>query len=140
MATLTSGASRMRNEINELYPNRDKASDGWVADARHVAVGTSDHIPDKRGIVHAIDVDADLDPKNKRASWFLAEQIRKIAETDGRIKYIIHQGKIASPKRNLKGKAWQWRNHTGDPHHKHIHISFTEKADTSAKPYHLKKV
>lgn len=139
MATLSAGAAQLRKEIDRLWPKRDKASDGWAADARHIAAGVSDHIPDKRGIVHAIDVDKDLDPADKRASWDLAEQIRKIAVTDGRIKYIIHMGQIASPKRNLKGRPWQWRKHDGDPHMHHIHISFTEASDTNARTYGIRK-
>jgi len=139
MATLASGAVRLRSEVDALYPKRDKQSDGWVADARHVSGGISDHIPDKRGVVHAIDIDRDLDPANQRASWQLADAIRKIAATDGRIAYLIHMGQIASPRRNLKGKAWQWRKHVGDPHMHHIHISFTIKADTSAAPFGLIK-
>lgn len=139
MATLTSGAVRLRSEVDSLYPDRDKTSDGWVADARHLAGGVSDHIPDARGVVHAIDIDADLSPKNRRASWELAEAIRKVAVTDGRILYIIHMGQIASAKRNIKGKKWQWRKQSGDPHMHHIHISFTTKADTSAAPFGLIK-
>lgn len=139
MATLSSGAAQLRKEIDRLWPHRDKASDGWNADARHLAAGTSDHIPDDRGIVHAIDVDKDLDPSDKKASWNLADQIRRIAITDGRIKYIIHMGQIASAKRNIKGRSWQWRKHDGDPHMHHIHISFTTASDTNARPYGIRK-
>jgi hypothetical protein len=56
----------------------------------------------------------------------LADQIRLCAKSgDLRIKYIIFDGRIASPKRR-----WAWRKYTGSNSHKsHLHISFTSKGD-----------
>src|SRR5690349_2076270 len=49
---------RARTAINTRWPKRDHESDGWIGDKAHQA-RTSDHNPDSRGIVHAIDVDRD---------------------------------------------------------------------------------
>lgn len=139
MAHLCSGGDQLRKEINALWPHRDKASDGWIGDAAHQA-RPSDHNPDARGVVHAIDVDKDLDPADKRASWRLAEQLRQLAIKDGRIKYIIHMGQITSASGGGNPlKRWKWRPWTGDPHNHHLHISFTTKADTNARPFGITK-
>lgn len=130
---LAAGAKRMRDEINELWPNRDKASDGSIGDASHSA-RVSDHNPDGAGYVLAIDIDADLDPKKKNASWLLADQIRLIARKDKRIKYVIHQGKIASAR-----SLWRWRAHSGAPHMHHIHVSFNTSARADRSAFHLKR-
>jgi hypothetical protein len=58
MATLASVLIRARTAVNTRWPKRDKTSDGWIGDEAHQA-RTSDHNPDSRGIVHAIDVDKD---------------------------------------------------------------------------------
>jgi hypothetical protein len=51
---------QLREQIDDDYPERDRKSDGWIADTRH-STRKSDHNPDpKSGIVRAIDVDADL--------------------------------------------------------------------------------
>ena len=57
MPKLCAAGIQLRNQIDDDYPDRDRKSDGWIADSRHIAKGTSDHIPDaKSGIVRAIDV------------------------------------------------------------------------------------
>ena len=60
MAKLCKAGRQLREMIDDLYPDRDRRSDGWIADARHIAKGNSDHIPDARGIVRGLDIDADL--------------------------------------------------------------------------------
>ncbi len=92
MAKLCAAGIQLREQIDDDYPDRDRKSDGWVADARHLAKGTSDHIPDaKSGIVRAIDIDADLSA-HKEEAYALVEKIRKLAKKgDKRIKYIISQ-------------------------------------------------
>jgi hypothetical protein len=51
---------RLREQINQEWPQRDTTSDGWIGDTRHQAV-KSDHNPDYSagGVVRAIDVDKD---------------------------------------------------------------------------------
>jgi hypothetical protein len=123
---------KLRDQINKAYPQRDKASDGWIGDSRHVKT-KSDHNPDKNGIVRALDIDSNL---SKGAdSWDLAESLRVAAKNgDKRISYIIHKKKIASKTLN-----WKWRPYVGNnPHLSHIHISFTELGDTDKKLFDIK--
>ncbi len=56
---LCKAGQQLREQIDDDYPDRDRRSDGWIADARHLAKGSSDHIP-VDGIVRALDIDADL--------------------------------------------------------------------------------
>ena len=134
----SASVDQLRKEVNKLWPKRDKRSDGIVGDIAH-SNRVSDHNPDPRtGIVRAIDIDKDLTVSDKNASWKLAEQLRKIAMNDGRIKYIIHMGQICSG--TFPGRRWRWRQYTGDnPHHHHIHVSFTQKGDLDGKPFGITK-
>lgn len=122
----------LRKQLDATYPKRDKRSDGWIGDTRHQA-RPSDHVPDERGIVRAIDIDADLTPKYKDASWDLADELRLAGKAgDKRISYVIHHGKIASPRMN-----WKWRKYKGNPHAHHIHISFTKAGDDDSTPFQV---
>ena len=125
---LSKSAIQLREQIDDSFPDRDRTSDGWIADARHVRSGKpSDHIPNE-GWVRAIDVDANLD-KSKGTSVYLADQIRECAKSDRRISYVIHMGKICSRK-----SFWRWVKYTGiNAHNHHIHISFTKAADLDQK-------
>jgi hypothetical protein len=125
---LSQAATQLRDQINDCFPERDTASDGWIADIRHMRSGKpSNHIPDK-GWVRAIDIDADLSGKSKPEIMpDLADEIRAFAKRDAkkRITYIIFNGRIASP---ILG--WKWRKYTGaNKHRSHCHISFAKKAD-----------
>lgn len=128
---LAAAGVTLRRQIDRAFPKRDKASDGWLGDARHAAT-KSDHNPDPSGIVRAIDVDADL-AAGKDTSTYLAEQIRQAAKRDGRIAYIIHEAKIASPRRR-----WKWRTYKGiNPHIHHLHVSFTKAGDDDPAPFEI---
>jgi hypothetical protein len=125
---LSKAAVQLREQFDDQFAERDRASDGWIADVRHMRAGKSDHIPDVQGWVRAIDIDADLSGKAKPEIMpDLADEIRKYAKSDPkkRIAYIIFNGRIASP---ILG--WKWRKYKGaNKHIKHAHISFTKKAD-----------
>jgi hypothetical protein len=133
MPKLCAAGIQLREQIDDDYPDRDRKSDGWVADARHLAKGTSDHIPDARGIVRALDIDSDLSA-HKEEAYAVVEKLRKLAKNgDKRIKYIIYDGKIMSP---LLG--WKRRTYKGaNPHRSHFHISFTSLGDTNGKWFDL---
>ena len=133
MAKLCKAGKQLREQIDDDYPDRDRRSDGWVADARHVAKGNSDHIPDARGIVRGLDIDSDLGA-HKEEAYAVVEKIRKCAKNgDKRIKYIIYDGKIMSPILN-----WKRRKYTGaNPHKSHFHISFTTLGDNDGNWFNL---
>ena len=132
MAKLCKAGVQLREQIDDDYPDRDRKSDGWIADARHLAKGTSDHIP-RDGIVRAIDIDSDLSA-HKEEAYALVEKIRKCAKRgDKRIKYIIYDGKIMSP---ILG--WKRRKYSGpNPHRSHFHISFTTLGDKDSSWFDL---
>jgi peptidoglycan hydrolase-like protein with peptidoglycan-binding domain len=108
MAVLAGNLANLRREINARWPHRDKKSDGWIADAAHPS--TSDHQPDSRGVVHAIDVDVDgIDPK----------LLVKKAIAHPTTKYVIWNRTIWS-----RSHGFEARKYTGeDPHTSHVHIS-----------------
>jgi hypothetical protein len=126
--TLSKAAQQLREQFDDTFPDRDRRSDGWIADARHVAAGTSDHIPcPKTGTVRAIDVDRDV-YKNGKPDLMpdIANQIRLAAKRgEKRISYIIFDRRIASSR-----MGWRWRKYKGsNPHVAHCHVSFTHKGD-----------
>ena len=126
---LSKSAIQLREQIDDAFPDRDRASDGWIGDARHSA-RKSDHNPDEQGWVRAIDVDRDLSGKAKPDIMpDLADQIRLYGKAHPkRIAYVIFDGKIASSK-----KAWAWRTYDGiNKHNHHCHISFTKAADEAS--------
>jgi len=131
---LCAAGVKLRDQINNAYPDRDKSSDGWVADARHLAAGTSDHIPDSAGWVRALDLDRDLSGKSKPDLMpYLANQLRTLAKSDQRVSYIIFAGKIASRK-----SLWRFIKYRGiNPHDKHMHVSFTKNGDQDGSPFNL---
>lgn len=119
MAALVPCLVRLRSEVNELAPDRDKSSDGWIGDTAHSKT-KSDHNPDARGFVHAIDLDKDL----RKPGWSM-DRIVQILVTrhrsglDDRLQYVIWKGRIWS-------RSWGWtaRTYTGpNPHDEHAHAS-----------------
>ena len=72
MTRLCAAGIQLREQIDDDYPDRDRKSDGWIADARHIAKGNSDHIP-ANGIVRAIDIDSDL-AAHKEEAYALVEK------------------------------------------------------------------
>lgn len=119
MATLVPCLVKLRAEFNAINPDRDKSSDGWIGDEAHQA-SRSDHNPDSRGLVHAIDVD-ETGPWDGESFMAKVDRVRT-AHRDGkddRLTYIIYEGRIASAK-----YGWVWRTYSGaSPHDKHAHFS-----------------
>lgn len=111
---------KLRTQVNALYPNRSKASDGGIGDANH-ASRSSDHNPWVKdaagnGVVTARDITND--PANGLSARKLAETL--VASRDPRIKYIISEGQIISSQQ----QPWVWRKYTGpNGHFHHVHIS-----------------
>ena len=132
---LSRSAIQLRDQIDNAFPGRDTASDGWIGDLRHAA-RKSDHNPDAEGWVRALDIDRDLNGKGRKPDVMpdLVDQIRLLAKSgEKRIAYIIFAGKIASPR-----AAWRWRTYDGvNQHTHHAHISFTTKGDEDFKPFNI---
>ena len=137
MARLVAGGVTLRNQINKRWPKRDKRSDGWIGDKAHVS-RQSDHNPDARSLVHALDIDADLDPKDPSAAQRLANQIVAYAASGipgaNRIKYVVFNDQIASG--TYANSMWKWRG-SGYGHMHHIHVSFSTKGENNAQTFPL---
>ncbi len=121
--------STLLKQVNDLSPNRSKASDGTIGNAAHAA-RNSDHNPwivitengKKIGIVTGEDITNDS--AHGMDSDKLAQAL--IDSKDNRIKYVISQGTITS---GLPGpKPWVRRPYKGvNPHNHHVHISVRQE-------------
>lgn len=110
--------SVLRDQINALYPNRSKVSDGTIGDAAHAAV-RSEHNPNHEGVVTAMDITHD--PARGCDCQKIVDAL--VASRDSRIMYIIWNYKIVS----ATVSAWQWRPYRGaNPHDHHFHISVVQ--------------
>lgn len=112
---------RLKGQLDEVYPNRSKVSDGGIGDPRHQSK-TSDHNPwvdcwrSDHGVVTARDFTHD--PRGGLDCHQLAQALTD--SQDSRIKYIIWHGRIISANR----QKWKWRKFKGkNLHLKHLHIS-----------------
>lgn len=131
---LVAAGVTLRRQVDQAFPKRDRRSDGWIGDKAHQA-RQSDHNPDARGWVHALDIDADLyGPKRpgvgRDTAWVLAEQLREYARRkrpgSERLKYIVYRDQICSG--TYSSTFWTWRG-KGYGHMSHIHVSFTAAAE-----------
>lgn len=137
MAKLVPCLALLRATFDDLFPDRDHASDGWIGDAAH-RQETSDHNPDSRGLVHAIDVDDDLGEGADMQAFvdFLVGRCRSGAEK--RLIYVIYNRRIASATHE-----WAWRTYTGEsPHTEHAHFSAgsTPGRENDTTSWHLEEV
>lgn len=131
MAKLVAAGVTLRDQIDRRWPKRDKRSDGWIGDTAHKA-RVSDHNPDKRGYVFAIDVDENFGVgrwRNGKAAMNFANELlaysRSTLPGSDRVKYVVYENRIASG--TYKSTWWRWRG-KGYGHTAHVHISFTEAA------------
>lgn len=144
MATLAHSLVNLREEVNQRWPARDKASDGWIGNDAHEAGVTdldgdgdvdgndaalkSQHNPDNRGIVHAIDIDKDGVSIPLLMAAFKAHPS---------CWYFIHNRKIYQRKNEFAP-----RDYTGaNAHTEHIHISITLSvaAENNDSPWGIKE-
>lgn len=137
---LTRGMTNLRNQINEVGPNRDKASDGTIGNDIHAAT-TSGHNPDLTGSAEYKDGDSkdevraiDIDNSGPWLSGVTAEKIVQHLVEKGRsgnletqIRYIIYNRRIWTASNN-----WATQTYTGaSDHTEHIHFSgaYNQAAD-----------
>lgn len=118
---------KLRDELNAKWPNRDKRSDGAIGDAAHSS-RTSDHNPNSRRSVNALDIDKDgIDVYG----------LRDILIKDSRVNYVIFNGWIYSRVRNFRAKRY-----TGPNAHKaHLHVSILQakSAEDNTKGWGISK-
>lgn len=128
---LCAAGHTLLKQVNSAFPHRNRRSDGIKGDSSH-ASRKSDHNPDANGWVRAVDISSGLsdDPK---ADYVFANQLRILARRDRRFSYIIFSGRYTS-RRTL----WRWVRYRGvNPHHTHVHCSFTKKGDKDGKEFKL---
>lgn len=117
----------LRDELDTLFPNRSKASDGTIGDAAH-ASRTSDHNPwvrDPAGIVDGVVTAIDLTDDDKSGAD-MAKVVTYLTQVshDKRIKYLIHEGRIYSSYPVGGTPAWAARPYSGpNGHFHHLHVS-----------------
>lgn len=111
---LAQSLATFRATINEQFPKRDKDSDGWIGDAAH-RNRKSEHNPDAKGCVHAIDVDVDDGDLGRD----LAREILKAAIGHKAVWYVIYNGVIYSRTHNFAPRRYTGPN----PHTSHVHVS-----------------
>ena len=120
---LAPSLAQLRREINTRWPSRDKTSDGTIGDAAHSA-RASDHNPNSRGSVNAIDIDEDgID------SWGLVA----LLITDPRVYYVIYEGRIWQRKHGFVPRPYTGIN----AHRQHIHVSIFQSvaAEQNSAPW-----
>lgn len=112
---LAPSLERLLAEVNKLWPNRSKASDGWLGDRAH-SYRESDHNPNDHGSVNALDVTADgISP------YTLVKAAIKHPSTN----YVIHNRKIWSSSRDFQPVDYAGSN----PHTTHVHVSIHQTYD-----------
>lgn len=126
----------LRGEFNRLAPTRDKASDGSIGDPNHAA-RSSDHNPDDRGFVHAIDIDNTGPWPGRLSMERLVQTVvaRHRTGRDDRLQNVIYNRRIWS-------RSWGWTSRVYDgvnPHNHHAHFScrYDIGAEISTRPWGL---
>lgn len=128
----------VHEQVNRAFPNRDKASDGWIGDTSHSA-RKSDHNPDSNGLVHAIDVDEDDKVGDQVVGRLLWQWVQE-TKPDW-FKYGIYEanedwGGIISSYSHPDGPKWKPRKYSGwNPHNKHMHLSAKDDRPFSGVPF-----
>lgn len=139
MATLVKSLVSLRTEFNSTFPKRKKASDGWIGDAKHART-ESKHNPDRRGLVHAIDVTADLGDGTPMMNVIDVILDRHRSGADRRLTEIIFCPPGGEPTIWTARRGWKGKTYTGpNRHDKHAHFSADDEPalEASAKAWHL---
>ena len=114
--TLSPALAALRDEVTRLWPNRDRSYAGTIGDLAHQAQSKSEHNPDVKGVVRAIDI---------TARGIDVDALLAAAIGDPRVHYVIYRGRICS-----RTYGWTWRRSAGHEHH--VHISLRNHTSESA--------
>jgi Putative peptidoglycan binding domain len=107
MAKIAHNLGARRSACLDSFPHIEI---GWIGNAAHQAE-QSDHNPDARGLVHAIDVMVIKTRAEAVVTWALAHP--------DDLEYVIHNRTIWTRRHDFRPKRY-----TGtDPHTNHVHIS-----------------
>lgn len=140
MAIITPALGAARESLNRRFPDRDKASDGWIGDAAHRGT-RSGHNPDETGNPEYQDSDSldevravDLDDDLRHPGLTMHDVVRAILATPadrGRCSYLIYDRTIWS-----RSADYEPRDYTGtNPHTSHLHISGRPTNDADDRPW-----
>jgi peptidoglycan hydrolase-like protein with peptidoglycan-binding domain len=129
MAVLAPSLVRLRSEINQKWPRRDRSSDGWIGDTSHQRSGMpenggSDHNPNRRGVVDALDIDVDGINVTSLVSLLIKHPA---------VNYVIWNRAIWSRRHGFKARRYTGSN----PHTSHLHVSLIQSAgaENNATPW-----
>lgn len=137
---------QLRKEVNDLYPLRDKTSDGTLGNAAHSS-RLSDHNPDDDRAVCAIDIDEDLtgsaNPTYPRfnpgqaAKSRLVDELLALAKAGKvpQLYYVIYERVIYSRTRGFAPKVYTGVN--AHEHHVHVSVYHDDRLKNSTKPWGL---
>lgn len=101
------------DNLNITWPLRPRSWDGWIGDSSHQQ-RESDHNPNMRGIVDALDIDA---TGIIHVPTVIASALRHSA-----CHYIIHRRRIMTSSAQYMPRAYTGTN----PHDHHIHFSINQ--------------
>lgn len=125
MARIANSLGKLRDQVNAKWPNRSKASDGWIGDAAHAA-SASDHNPNRAGVVCALDITNS--PQTGFDVHALADRLR--INRHPNLKYIISNRRICGA-----WTGWNWWPYYGsNPHSSHAHFSVGVGNDGQSQP------
>lgn len=141
MAVLTLNLQNLRTQTNRRFPERDKASDGWIGDKAHQkrksghnpddtagSIPTWDGDADSLAEVRSWDCDKDLRDSTVSAQEFV-DHIRALPDVGSVIRFIIYNRKIYEAHTGFAPTTY-----TGDnPHTEHVHFEGqrTQAADNN---------
>ena len=112
---LAPSLQKLRDEVNAKWPNRSKSHDGTIGDRAHSA-RRSDHNPNGRGSVNAIDI---------TAKGIDVDALIDAAKRHPSVRYIIHNRRIMNRDiGNFRSRPY----HGSNPHDAHVHISIYQRA------------
>jgi hypothetical protein len=140
----------LRNQLNDVFPDRDKSSDGSIGDYEHQQ-GDSSHNPDDTSHGNA-EWDSDSDSKEEvRARDFDRDLCDPDINAQDVVDHLVAGAKcgdfwwlryiIFNKKMYHKNDGWKPKNYTGSnthEHHFHVNNDFNQDADNvSGVDYHL---
>jgi hypothetical protein len=139
--TLTLGLQNLRSQVNAVFPDRDKLSDGSIGDTLH-RLHTSGHNPDDTsGSKPAWDGDPDSTPEVR--SWDMDSDLRAPgADAQDVVDHIRRLPGVSSVLRYMIYNHWEYHSRNGfaptpysgpSPHEEHIHFegAWTQASDNN---------